>query len=67
MYLLIILFLLLPSFLFSQHVSGWQNYTDMKNVRSVVIDENNIWGASEGGAFSYNINSGSYTKFSKVE
>ncbi|MDO8550591.1 MAG: two-component regulator propeller domain-containing protein, partial [Ignavibacteria bacterium] len=68
MYLLIILFLALSSSLsYSQQVSNWQNYTDMKNVKSLVINGSLIWGASDGGAFSYNINNNSYNKYSKVD
>jgi ligand-binding sensor domain-containing protein len=68
MRILIILFLAsVPSIVFTQQVSEWQNYTDMKNVRSIVIENDKIWAASEGGAFSYDLINGSYKKYSKVE
>ncbi len=68
MYFLIILFLAgYTSLLFSQQFSGWQNFTDMKNVKSLYADGNLIWAASDGGVFSYNIDKSSYSKFVKVD
>lgn len=67
MYLLIILFFAATSLIYSQQVSNWQNYTDMKNVKSLMIDGSLIWAASDGGAFSYNIDNNSYNKYSKID
>jgi len=39
----------------------------MKNVKSIVVDGSLFWGASDGGAFSYNTNNKSYTKYSKID
>ncbi len=67
MYLLIILFFTVSSLLYSQQVSNWQNYTDMKNVKSLMTNGSLIWGASDGGVFSYNIDNSSYNKYSKID
>ncbi|HSP88087.1 MAG TPA: two-component regulator propeller domain-containing protein, partial [Ignavibacteriaceae bacterium] len=67
MYFLIILFLAFSTLHYSQQVSNWQNYTDMKNVRSIISNGDLIWSASDGGVFSYNSVDNSYNKFSKVE
>ena len=68
MYFLIILFFTISTTLsYSQQISEWRNYTDMKNVRFIAIDNNIIWAAADGGVFSYNTDENSYTKYSKID
>ena len=38
----------------AQEVFNWQNYTDMKNVRSIIGTDNGVWASTSGGAFYYN-------------
>jgi len=51
----------------AQQVSGWQNYTDMKNVAAIATYQNEVWAASSGGAFLYNAASDSFKTFHKTE
>jgi ligand-binding sensor domain-containing protein len=48
-------------------VSNWKNHTDMKDVRSVTVSENNIWAATSGGAFVYNLENKTFRKFHKAD
>ncbi|MCL5030577.1 MAG: hypothetical protein M1480_16315 [Bacteroidetes bacterium] len=49
-----ILFILLVAIPVSpQQASNWRNYTDMKNVQSIISTANNIWAATSGGGFQY--------------
>ena len=36
----------------AQHIDTWKNYTDMKSLRAVVMNEGVLWGATSGGLFS---------------
>lgn len=53
--------------LFSQVATSWQNYSDMKNIKSLGVSNNIIWGATDGGVFSYNISDSSYKKYHKTD
>jgi ligand-binding sensor domain-containing protein len=63
-FLLIVLALSIPV---QAQVFNWKNYTDMKNVTSVVPSDNKIWAATSGGAFSYEPATGTYKKLHKVD
>ncbi len=52
---------------FSQIFTEWKNYSDLKNIRSVIISGNEVWAASTGGVFSYNFSSSEYQTFGKAE
>jgi ligand-binding sensor domain-containing protein len=51
----------------AQEVFNWQNYTDMKNVRSIVGTQNGVWAASAGGGFFYNSSGNSFKKLHKSD
>ncbi len=67
MYLIVILFLLVSFLVYPQNITEWQNYTDMKIVRSISSDNNEVWAAADGGVFSYKSSTNTFTKFSKVD
>ncbi|HSD62866.1 MAG TPA: two-component regulator propeller domain-containing protein [Ignavibacteriaceae bacterium] len=66
---ILISFLILSfiSNLYSQEVSNWQNYTDMKNVRSIQGTVNGFWAATSGGGFFYNSGSDKYKTLHKSD
>jgi len=52
--------------------SNWQNYTDMKNIRSAAYYSaegglKGVWAATTGGAFFYDLNDDNYRTFHKVD
>lgn len=52
---------------FSQVFTDWKNYSDMKNIKSVFTSGTQLWAASSGGVFNYNVSSEEYKIFSKAE
>ena len=65
--MIVLLITLISSTSSSQQFSSWQNYSDMKNIKSVVVSNNIIWGATDGGVFSYNISDNSYKSYHKTD
>lgn len=64
----ILLLLLLFSFpIIAQQVIGWQNYTDMKNIKDIEIRDDIVWAATNGGVFSFSISDSSYQLYTKSE
>lgn len=43
-------------------IGGWNNYTDMKSVRSVAADGRTLWAATSGGIFQFDPSDSSYKK-----
>ncbi len=63
-----IFFILLITFsALSQQTSNWRNYTDMKNVQSIISSANNIWAATSGGGFQYSITENNYKTLHKSD
>ncbi len=64
------LFLYLLGILFSSTVySGigdWTTYTNKADIRDIGIYKSNIWCATNGGAFKYNINDSTYEDFTNT-
>jgi ligand-binding sensor domain-containing protein len=58
---------LFPFILLSQQSSDWLNYTDMKGIEAIAVSDSLIWGASEGGVFSYNTTDNTYKTFNKTD
>ncbi len=50
-----------------QEIGVWKNYTDMRIIKKASSRDNIIWAATEGGAFSYDFESGTYNRFTKSE
>jgi len=50
-----------------QNISSWQNHTNMTNIKSIVIDNNNIWAGTNGGVFRFLETDSSYQKLTKSE
>ncbi len=45
----------------------WKNYTDMQNVKEVVLTGENLWAAAGGGVFNFSFATNSYSTFTKSE
>lgn len=61
------MFFLINSYLFSQsNTSKWENFTDLKNVRSIAVKGNNYLAATSGGLFFYNSGNEEYRKFTNL-
>lgn len=61
-----ILFVVLCCFFPAAGMAGigeWNNYTDMKSVRSVASDGQSVWAATSGGIFRFNPADSTYQKF----
>lgn len=52
---------------FPQIFTDWKNYSDMKNIKSVIASGNKLWAASTGGVFSFDFSSSEYRTFGKAE
>ena len=63
----IILLLSLITLSYPQQQSNWQNYANMKLIKSIIAQSDGIWAASKGGGFFYNLSDSSYRTFSKAE
>lgn len=61
------LILFFSSQVFPQIFSDWKNYSDMKNIKSVIASGNKFWAASTGGVFSFDFSSSEYRTFGKAE
>lgn len=66
-FLISFIILIFFSIINAQEVSNWQNYTDMKNVRSVLGTQNGLWAASSGGGFFYNSQTNNFKTLHKSE
>jgi ligand-binding sensor domain-containing protein len=51
----------------AQQFTNWQNHTNMKVVKDLVISETEIWAATGGGAFIYSFNDKSFKTLHKSE
>ena len=45
----------------------WINYTSMKSVNRIAFEENRLWAATTGGVLSWNIENGSFEKYTTAE
>lgn len=61
----ILLLLCLPLFAGAQ-VGTWHTYTDMKNVRDLVVSDDGIWAATGGGLFHRDAD-GQFTRYTNVD
>ncbi|KAB2843696.1 MAG: hypothetical protein F9K45_05750, partial [Melioribacteraceae bacterium] len=62
-----VMMLFASSNIFTQEIGVWKNYTDMRNVREISVFENNLWAATEGGVFKYDLTAGNFDSFTKSE
>lgn len=61
------MFFLINSSIFSQsNINKWENFTDLKNVRSIAVKGNNYLAATSGGLFFYNSGNEEYRKFTNL-
>lgn len=51
----------------AQAVGQWKIYSDMKNVRSTVTTQSEVWAITGGGVFKFNTSDSSYTTITKAE
>lgn len=51
----------------AQGIGVWKNYTDMRSTRDIAVTGNNIWAATEGGVFKYDLTSREFETFTKSE
>lgn len=54
-------------FLSAQDFTSWNSYSDKKKVKAILISENTIWAATEGGVFSYNLSDKKFFTLSKTD
>ncbi|MCI0513100.1 hypothetical protein L0128_07815 [candidate division KSB1 bacterium] len=47
--------------------SRWQTYTNMYDIRDLVIQQDNLWCATNGGVFKYNLRDSSFQLFTNIE
>jgi len=52
---------------FPQQLTNWKNYNDMKNVTDVVLSNDIIWAATDGGAFNYSLSDNAFKTLSKAD
>lgn len=60
------LFFITSSSVFSQSSGKWENFTDLKSVRSLAVKGNNYIAATSGGLFFYNSATEEYRKFTNL-
>ena len=64
----ILLFWLIITYsVIAQQVIGWQNYTDMKDIKDLEIRNDIVWAATNGGVFSFSLSDSSYQLYTKSE
>lgn len=61
----LIITVFLSNNIFSQQFSNWENYSDMKSTKDIVISSEGIWAATEGGAYFYNPTTSSFKTYHK--
>jgi ligand-binding sensor domain-containing protein len=62
-----LIFILASTIIFSQQISNWQNYTDLKPVKDIITTSDGIWAASSGGAFFYDIVKQDYKTYHRTD
>ena len=45
----------------------WINYTSMKSINRISLDGNHLWAATTGGVIRWDIENGSYEKYTTAE
>lgn len=66
-FFLSLFFLLLQTLTLSQQFNNWNNYSDMKNTRDLVVTSDMVWCATNGGAYSYSLSTNEFETFSKAK
>ncbi len=51
----------------AQSIGQWRIYSDLKDVKAVVSVDNNVWAATDGGVFKFNLTDSSYTIYNKAD
>ncbi len=64
-FIIILFAYLFNTVIFCQSVTGWQSYTEMKEVEAIQVTADGFWAASTGGAFFYNNSDHSYKTLRK--
>ncbi len=62
----LLIFLIVLQGLFAQDVGDWQTLTYMNNINGLISDGNRIWAVSDGGLFSYNVDTREIKKFTNL-
>jgi ligand-binding sensor domain-containing protein len=63
------LFLIITAHIISEVFAGvgdWTTFTNQGDVRDILINDNDIWCATNGGVFRYEISSGEYFQFNNT-
>lgn len=66
-YLIILFAAIQTTTVFSQQLSNWKNYNDMKQINALHALNEGIWAASSGGGFYYDLASKVYKKINKTD
>ena len=65
-----ILFLFVTFFIstvYTQQITNWKNYSDLRNVSDVVFSNGAIWSATDGGAFKYSLSDSTFKTLTKAD
>jgi len=63
--IIIILFFYLSAIVFAG-VGDWTTFTNQGDIRDLIVDGDNIWCATNGGVFSYEISSGIFSQYNNT-
>lgn len=56
----------IPS-IYTQQITNWKNYSDLRNVAGVIFSDDAIWSATDGGGFKYSILDGTSRTLTKSD
>ena len=64
---IVLIFLIFSSFVFSQQIKNWQNFTNLSEVIDLELNNQTIWAATSGGVFQYSLLDQSFLILTKSE
>jgi len=53
--------------IYTQQVTNWKIYSDLRNVKGVIFSDDAIWSATDGGAFQYSFSDETYKTLTKAD
>lgn len=65
--ILILVLSLISASVFSQQTSNWKNFTDMKSVNSIYVENSSTWAATNGGVFKFDLVDSTYLLLRRTE
>ena len=64
---ILVCFFALSTILLAQKFETWQNFSNMKNINSNILENDGFWASTEGGLFHYSFDSHSFIKYTKSD